>query len=310
MHQPLDRLASLGSHLGNDRFDQESGQARSLLVNPHGRHHEVPVLGPDTAAVADDALMRNDPDDPTVLHGNEHLSISVYRRGLRPPRRQSADDSGHLVEPRRCTADIERVELFGIVVACVTENHSPDGSIGAIGPFGAHFLPVGFRNELRRPPFSKLRFGSTPGASNAVDNRWMVDHRASSRPFSIREMSACATPARSASSACVQPKSIRRSRIEPPGLVSPAMVARPVIGTVYVDLHMTASARAFGSPVSLTVTLKSACYGSSEALSRAFVLAVGIPRLPPVRPRASMEIHEKPAEGPPRDRSRGQPAMV
>lgn len=149
-----------------------------------------------------------------------------------------ADQLGHLVEPRRCATDIERVELFSVVFACVTEDHAPAGSIGAIGPFGAHFLPVGFRGKLRRPPFSKLRFGSTPGASKAVDNRWMVDHRASSRPFSIREISAWATPVRSASSACVQPKSIRRSRIEPPGLVSPAMVARSVMQAVYVAFHI------------------------------------------------------------------------
>ncbi len=55
------------------------------------------------------------------------------------------------------------------------------------------------------------------GMSDAAESRWIVDQRASKRPFSIREMSACGTPDNVPSSAWVQPSSIRRSRIESPG---------------------------------------------------------------------------------------------
>ena len=46
----------------------------------------------------------------------------------------------------------------------------------------------------------------------------------------------------------------------------------------------------------LRVTLKSALCELRSALSRWYLCICGIPFLPPVRPRASTEIHEKPAE--------------
>ena len=48
--------------------------------------------------------------------------------------------------------------------------------------------------------------------------------------------------------------------------------------------------------VGLRVTLKSALCELRSALSRWYLCSCGIPRLPPVRPRACTEIHEKPAE--------------
>ncbi len=71
-----------------------------------------------------------------------------------------------------------------------------DGAAGPTMLFGT--LPVGLGLERSRPPLARLRSGSTSGASNADESRWMVDQRASSRPFSIVEMSAWETPACSA----------------------------------------------------------------------------------------------------------------
>lgn len=148
------------------------------------------MLAPDATTVVGDPLVRCDSDDPAVLHGDDDLPVAWRCGWLRAPRKQATHDLGYFVEPLAGASDIERVELLSVVVACVTKNHASAGSIGSIGPFGVHFFPVGSGGDLVRPPFAKLRFGFTPGASKAVDRRWMVDHRASSRPFSIREISA------------------------------------------------------------------------------------------------------------------------
>ena len=189
---------------------------------------------------AADPFMSGDSDDTSSVHGNDHLSVTRRSVGVRPPDQQSPNDLRHLVEPRGGTSDIERLELLGVAFLSVTNDHASGDSIAAIGPFGVHAFPVGFGPERSRPPLARLRLGSTPGAANADESRWMVDQRASSRPFSIREMSAWETPACSASSACVHPSSIRRSRIESPGRVSPAMVARSVMDPVYVSFHIAA----------------------------------------------------------------------
>jgi hypothetical protein len=74
---------------------------------------------------------------------------------------------------------------------------------------------------------------SQQGEVKATASRWTVDQRASSRPFSIFKMSASASPLRLASSPGVQPSSIRRSRIRPPGALILAMVVRSDIRRRY-----------------------------------------------------------------------------
>lgn len=52
----------------------------------------------------------------------------------------------------------------------------------------------------------------------------------------------------------------------------------------------------YSSAVSLRVTLKSDDFDRGKPLTRDNARPVGIPRLPPERPRASREMHEEPAE--------------
>jgi len=204
---------------------------------------------------------------------------------MTPPDQQSPNDLRHLVEPFGGTSDIERLELLGVAFLSVTNDHASGDSIAAIGPSGVHAFPVGVGPERSRPPSARLRFGSTPGASNADESRWMVDQRASSRPFSILEMSAWEKPACSASSACVHPSSIRRSRIDSPGRVSRAKTAKSVTGRAYVSSRICRTGRRhLGLPeqssrtVTLTATLQMVCVRPRSAPNWAYSCSVGIPR--------------------------------
>ena len=97
-----------------------------------------------------------------------------------------------------------------------------------------HVLDGGDGASVTLPPLARERRGRAWVAASAVEIRWMVDHRASSLPFSMREMSACGMPLRLASSACVQPSSIRRWRMESPGWDSSASADQVGRRTMYV----------------------------------------------------------------------------
>jgi hypothetical protein len=159
------------------------------------------MVVPHPATTSHEPLVRSDPDDVTVGHGHDHLTISMFSVRIRPPRDKSCNDLGDLGEPRTRGAQVERFELFSVAVASVANDHASDDSMATVGPFGVHRRPVRFGDERSLPPLARLRFDATSVASSAADSRWMVDQRASSRPFSIREMSAWATPECSESSA-------------------------------------------------------------------------------------------------------------
>jgi hypothetical protein len=80
--------------------------------------------------------------------------------------------------------------------------------IAIVTPLADHFFDGGLGDSATLPPLARLRRGRACVSASAVEMRWIVDQRASSRPFSIREMSACGIPLRLESSACVQPSSI------------------------------------------------------------------------------------------------------
>ena len=201
MHQPLHRLTPRRTEIGEDRLDEQPGQTGALLIVAHRSHHQVPMVIPHPATTAREPLVRSDPNHLTVRHGHDHLTISVFSVRIGPPRNQSGNNLGDLVEPRTRTTKVERLELFNVAVASVANDHASDDSMATVGPFGVQRRPFRFGDERSRPPLARLRFDATSVASSAADSRWMVDQRASSRPFSIREMSAWATPECSASSA-------------------------------------------------------------------------------------------------------------
>ena len=110
--------------------------------------------------------------------------------------------------------------------------------IAIVAPLADHFFGGDFGGSATRPPFARERRGGVCVAVSAVEIRCMVDQRASSRPFSMREMSACGMPLRLASSACVQPSSIRRSRIESPGWESSASADQAGMRTSVCGCHI------------------------------------------------------------------------
>lgn len=55
------------------------------------------------------------------------------------------------------------------------------------------------------PPLARLRRRGCSMVASGVEILWMMDHRASSRPFSMREISAWGMPVRFASSDSVDP---------------------------------------------------------------------------------------------------------
>lgn len=189
------RGTSARTEIGERGFDEKSGQSRALLVGVHRADHEVAVIDPHVLASADDPLVCGDSDNAALVHGDDRLSVSIRSVGVRPPLEESANDLRDLVKPQAGAPDVERFELLGVALASMTDDHASADSTAAIGPFGVHLLPVGFGPGRLRPPLARLRLGSTPGVSNAAESRWMVDHRASSRPFSIREISAWETAA-------------------------------------------------------------------------------------------------------------------
>lgn len=171
--------------------DSRSSRASPvLLIAAHRSHHQVAMVVPHPATTSSETLVRSDPNDVTVGDGHDHLTIKMRNVRIRPPCNESSNDLGHLVEPRTRTTEVERFERFGVAVASVANDHASDDSMATVGPFGDHRCPGRFGEERSRPPLARLRFGATSVASNAADRRWIVDHRASSRPFSIREMSA------------------------------------------------------------------------------------------------------------------------
>lgn len=190
MHQPLHRLAPRRTEIGEHRLHEQPGQPGALLIAAHRSHHQIAMVVPHPATTSREPLMRSDPDDVTVRDGHDYLAIPVFNVRVGPPRDKSGNDLGDLVEPRTRTAQVERFELFSVAVASVANDHASDDSMATVGPFGVHRLPGRFGEERSRPPLARLRFDATSVASSAADRRWMVDQRASSRPFSIREMSA------------------------------------------------------------------------------------------------------------------------
>ena len=123
----------------------------------------------------------------------------------------------------------------------MTADHFLAGVIAIVVPLADHFLDGDTGSAAILPPLATVRPGRAGVVASAFEIRWIVDQRASSRPFSIREISACGVPHRLASSACVQPSSIRRSRIESPGLESSVRAIQVFMsGKLYVVVHILA----------------------------------------------------------------------
>lgn len=164
-----------------------------------------------------DALVRRDRDDPAVDLEHDRLAIQGPLGGVIAPPKQSRQDLGDLVHPLRARVrQRERFECRRIVSCRIANDHFFARATGIVLPVADHFVvgPLGDAVTLR--PFARLRRVSVVVAASAAEIRWIVDQRASNRPFSIREISACGIPERAARSDCVQPRSIRRSRIESP----------------------------------------------------------------------------------------------
>ena len=189
------------------------------------------------------AFVGGDGNDFAIDVRDDDSSIEVCLCLVVNPCDEAGQDLGDLTEPDPGVwSEVEILERRFVTVRGIAEDHRLALSILSTVPRGVHFfvVAVGVAVVVLRP-LDRLRWGSTAGSASAADSRWMVDQRASSRPFSRREMSAWGTPVRFDSSACVQPSSARRSRIESPGRKSSASVHHEVIPRVYVGKHIGSS---------------------------------------------------------------------
>ncbi|HKY16323.1 MAG TPA: hypothetical protein VJM33_15460 [Microthrixaceae bacterium] len=186
-----------------------------MRVDSDGDDHQVAILNQNPESLVLVALVRSDSNDFSVDLRDDDPAVVVGLGGIVSPRRQSSDDLDELVKPQSATAGVERLERGRVVLARVSEDHFAERVIRATELGGVHVL-AGFGVALTRRPLARLRRG-VPAPASAARRRCSVDQRASRRAFSMREMSACGTPASSASSACVQPSAMRRSRMELPG---------------------------------------------------------------------------------------------
>ena len=141
-----------------------------------------------------------------------------------------------VINSRRANAGTRKTPPRGSTGRRVAKDHFLALVISIVVPLADHFLDGGLGISETLRPLARVRGGFACVAASAVEIRWIVDHRASSRPFSMREMSACGMPLRLASSACVQPSSIRRSRIESPGWESSASADQVRMRTIVCGL--------------------------------------------------------------------------
>ena len=188
-------------------------------------------------------FVRSDGHDLAPDVSDDDPSIEVCSGLVVAPCNEAGQDLRDLAEPDRgLWPEVEVLERQFVTARGVTEDHRSASPISRTLPRGIHFFgaPVGVAVVVLRP-LDRLRWGSEAGSASAAESRWMVDQRASSRPFSMREMSAWGTPVRFDSSACVQPSSARRSRIESPGCESSASVDQEVMPQVYVGKHIVSS---------------------------------------------------------------------
>ena len=128
------------------------------------------------------------------------------------PSDQTGQNLGHLVEPDGALfAEVELLQRRFVAAPGVTKNHRSARPILRTAPRGDHFFVDGAgvlaivsaaatthgssssvhaAVDVILRPLARLRRGRADVSASAAEMRWMVDQRASSRPFSMREMSA------------------------------------------------------------------------------------------------------------------------
>jgi hypothetical protein len=134
-------------------------------------------------------FVRGNSNDLVVVFEHQNFTMQLNVGRAIPPRQQARDDLGDFVKPLVfARAKIEVFQPVLVAAASVPENHSSIGVIDRTGPDGRQIGLSGFaRGGVLRPPFARLRCVRFDGSLRTVMMRWIVDQRASRRPFSIRE---------------------------------------------------------------------------------------------------------------------------
>ena len=191
MDQPPDRSYAIALHLCEHRFGQHSSDARSLVIGSDGDDHEIAVLGQWPQTIVLDAVVSGHRDDFAVVIRDDDLTIERRLFDVVTPNDETGDDLSHFVEPRRpIVAEVERFEGRLVVRRRVAKNHFVALVIAIVVPLADHFFDGDLGGPATRPPLARERRGVVCVAVSAVEMRWIVDQRASSRPFSMREISA------------------------------------------------------------------------------------------------------------------------
>ena len=137
------------------------------------------------------AFVCRNSDDLTVDIGDDHSPIEIRPLLVVAPGDQTGQNLGHFVEPDRALlAEVELLQRRFVAAPGVTKNHRSARPILTTAPRGDHFFADGAGVLAILRPLAMLRRGRADVSASAAEMRWMVDQRASSRPFSMREMSA------------------------------------------------------------------------------------------------------------------------
>ena len=205
---PLSQAAS-----GLARLDQAQGEVHVWLVFRRGPS--------DTDEMDMDGHVR--PGESSCA-ATAAISLSSSRTRTSRCRSTSAGLSRHVNKPETISATSKsHWSLLGPRSKCSNSSWSPVRACRRItcrsgdrtGPDGRQIGPSDFAGGgVLRPPFAKLRRGRFDGSLRTVMMRWILDQRASRRPFSMRDKSPCVTPDSSATACWLQPSACRCSRIK------------------------------------------------------------------------------------------------
>jgi hypothetical protein len=205
VNQTINRASAALLEFVHDRFDKQLGESGATLVSSNGRDHEVSIQWVWAAPFVSQKFVRSDGNDLVVAFEHENFPMQFSVRRTIPPRQQARNNFGDFLQPLVIgRANIEMVKLT--VGATGVRNHPSIEPTDRTVPDGRQIGPPGFAGGgVRRPPFARLRRGRFDGSLRTAMMRWIVDQRASSRPFSMRDKSACVTPQSSANSCWLHP---------------------------------------------------------------------------------------------------------
>jgi hypothetical protein len=193
--------------LAHHRFDKQLGEPGAPMISSDRRDHEVPIRSVRLTSFVSEEFVCGYRNDRAIDFEHKDFPLKFRVRRTIPPREQSRQNLGDFGEPLVVArAEIEVLQVVLIAVAGVPENHLSIGATGRTGPDGRQAGASAFaRGGVRRLPFAKLRRGRFEGVLSTVMMRWIVDQRASRRPFSMRDKSACVTPHSSANACWLKP---------------------------------------------------------------------------------------------------------